>query len=63
MRTEAIRRERSEEGPSQVDVLRDDLDRSGDVPQTEADLATLPVLQRLLDALALRRDSVNRARN
>ena len=55
MRTEAICRERSEEGSSQIDALRNDLDRSGDVPHAEADLATLTAFQRFVEALAPRR--------
>ena len=54
MCTEATRRERAEKRPSQVGALGHDIDRSGEIPQAEADLATLPGFQCLLGALSLR---------
>ncbi len=54
MCTKATRRERAEERPPQVGALGQNVDRSGDIPQAEADLATLPGFQGLLGALSLR---------
>ena len=54
MCTEATRRERAEKRPSQVGALGHDIDRSGEIPEAEADLATLPGFQCLLGALSLR---------
>ncbi len=52
MGTETIRRERAEKSASQIGALGHDIDRSGEVPQAEADLATLSGFQCLLDALS-----------
>jgi len=54
MCTEAIRRERAEKSPSRVGALPQNVDRSGDIPEAEADLATLPVFQCLVGALSVR---------
>src|SRR4030095_6184056 len=54
MCAKATRRERAEKRPSQVGALGHDIDCSGDIPQTEADLATLSRLQGLLGAFSLR---------
>ena len=45
--------ERAEKRPSHVGALGHDVDRSGEIPHAEADLATLPGFQRLLGALSL----------
>jgi hypothetical protein len=52
MCTEAIRCEGAEKCPSQVGPLGHDVDCSGEIPQAEVDLATLPGFQGLLEALA-----------
>jgi hypothetical protein len=54
MCTKATRRERAEQRPSQVGAFGQNVDGSGDIPQAEADLATLPCFQCLLGALSLR---------
>ena len=54
MCAEATRCERAEKGSSQIGALGHDIDRSSEIPQAEADLATLPCFQRLLGALSLR---------
>src|SRR5258708_3701549 len=53
MCTETIRRECAEKRPSQIGALAHDIDRSSEIPQAEADLATLPGFQCLLGALSL----------
>jgi hypothetical protein len=46
-----IRREGTEERPSDIGTTRQDVDGPGDVPQAKADLPTLPGLEQLLGAL------------
>jgi hypothetical protein len=53
MHTEAIRRERTEKGTLQVRAFGCDVDRSSDVADAEADLATFTGFQSLFDLLAL----------
>jgi hypothetical protein len=55
MCAEATRRERTEKRPSQVGALGRDLDCSGEISETKADLATLPGFQCFLGAFFLRR--------
>jgi len=55
MCAEAPRRERTEKRPSQVGALGRDIDCSGEIAETEADLATLPGFQCFLGAFSLRR--------
>src|SRR5262245_16258268 len=53
MRAESACRERSEKRSPQLGALGREIDRAGDVPHAKADLATLPILQCLLEALSL----------
>src|SRR5262249_14628399 len=54
MCTKPTGRERAEKRRSQVGARCHQIDRSGEIPYAEADLATLPRFQCLLGALSLR---------
>jgi hypothetical protein len=54
MRTKAARRERAEKRPSQVGAPGEDEDGSGDISETETDLATLAAVEGLFRARSLR---------